>query len=47
MMAAFCVAGIDFMKLDFGLKVFGQTFSLEFWTNFHPNVKTKVVLDNF
>jgi hypothetical protein len=28
--------GTDFMKLEFGRKVFGQIFTIEFWANFHP-----------
>jgi hypothetical protein len=32
-----CTAGIDFMELDCGRKVFGQILTLEFQAGFHPN----------
>jgi hypothetical protein len=39
------LAGIDFTKLHFGPKVYGQIFTLKFWTNFRP--KTSPSLSDY
>jgi hypothetical protein len=35
------------MKLYFGINYFFTIFTLEFWTNYHPEAAGKCVSDNF
>jgi hypothetical protein len=40
-------AGIDFTKLHFGRKLFGQIFILKFWTNLQPKKTARITFSDY